>query len=132
MIVIAKNVMLWIHLLSMIGAFGVLLGAQLCTPPADAGQPRKDRQGKVAAVLMAAGLLAGLVALSLKVKALEGEMPEHLMSTISMKFLLLLAAGAATGIASRKFSLGKAAAASGLRWVAIVALAAAALLGICL
>ena len=127
---------LWIHLVCMLGALGGLFVIAV-------GLPRDAREstyvagvaGRPVSMLLTIGFIAGLALYGLHFRYaanMDTELPrlEHIV--VGTKFLLLLAAGAfmgATGKALKRGALGRA---SGSRWMAILALAAAALIGVML
>ncbi len=113
----------WVHILGMVGAFGVLLGAR-------AGLAREAAPGaaRLAAWLLGVGFLAGLIVFGLL--AHRGGLHPGLTHTVATKFVLLLVAGAGLGIGAKAARNGRAVKA-GRAWLgALIALALAALLGI--
>ena len=116
--------LLWIHLLSLIGAFGALLALQLILPRdlrAQAAVVRRFSQTVNWLVLI--GFLAGLLIYIIKDGPALGA---HYNGIIGVKFLFLLGVGALNSI-SRKKVRGDA-----LRWGAILLLAIAAFFGLSL
>ena len=83
--------------------------------------------------LVAVGLVAGLAAYYFRVRD-AGSAGEELAGPVHMivgiKFVLLACIGACLGIGSAKAKRGQFAAAHGLRWVSLLLLAGAALLGV--
>ncbi|MDA1044909.1 MAG: hypothetical protein O3C57_06760 [Verrucomicrobia bacterium] len=125
----AKLIVLWLHILCMVGCFGMVLGSMVSARAHTRETLAADRTLKVAVLALVFGLLAGIVAFVLTLRLATGVSP-HFMMIIMVKFVLLLAAGAALGVASKKSSAGDAKAAHGPRLAALIALASAALLGV--
>ena len=117
-----ESLLLWIHLLSMIGAFGVLLGDLVGLHKATRANAGAAR---LASLLLAVGLPAGLWLYRLKIAAGWGALGLH--RTIGIKFVLLVGAGAFLGIASKQFRNGRPAPAAKLQGAAVALLAMAAL-----
>ena len=126
---IAKQTTLWLHLLCMIGCFGMILGSAISARAHSKESLAADKTLKIATLALVVGLLAGIVTMVLSLRLSSG-VASHYMMVIMVKFLLLLAAGAALGIASKKSSAGDAKAAAAPRGAALVVMAAAALLGL--
>jgi hypothetical protein len=118
---ILLQLLVWLHLLCMVGAFGALLFAQLGLP-ADVRRQEAVARGisRVVNALIGAGLLAGAGLYGVK----HGQaMGAHYNGVIGIKFGLLLAVGALVAM-SRKPERGDA-----LRTLACTLLAVAAFLG---
>ena len=129
-----QPVCLWAHLLCMVGAFGAMAAFQLALP--DRVREDEDVARKSFAllnILVAVGLVAGLAAYYFRVRD-AGSAGEELAGPVHMivgiKFVLLACIGACLGIGSAKTKRGQFAAAHGLRWVSLLLLAGAALLGV--
>ena len=128
-----NSITLWIHLLSMIGAFGGLLVAQLALSTKDGSHHMAIL--KPVNVMLAIGLLAGLIAYFLKIKTAQTsgeELTGGVHMVVGIKFLILLGVGACCGIATGLMKKEKWKAAGRLRWAASGLLAIAAYLGISL
>ena len=120
----ATDLVLWLHLLCMVGVFGGLVVLQLGTP----APWRQDAEGvrpalKWLNLRLGVGLLAGLLLYGMTQGHHRGA---HFNGVIGFKFVMLLGAGALLGM-SRRSAKGDA-----LRWIAAVLLAVAALAGISL
>ncbi|MDA0989772.1 MAG: hypothetical protein O3A51_03375 [Verrucomicrobia bacterium] len=129
-----ETLVLWIHILAMMGAFGGLLLIQI-------GMPRDAREtasiagvtARPATMLLAIGFFAGLYLYWAKIRYaanMQSELPqvEHIM--IGTKFLLMVAAGAFMGATGKALKQGALAKSAGCRWLAILSLALAALIGV--
>ncbi|MDE0837861.1 MAG: hypothetical protein OSB41_02315 [Kiritimatiellae bacterium] len=124
-----KQVALWIHLLCMLGCFGMVLAATIAAKSHTKETLSKDSTLKMAALTLAGGLLAGIVVFILKVRMFK-ELPPSFMMFIMIKFFLLVCAGGALATASKKASQGDASGSQLGRTIALLALASAALLGV--
>lgn len=115
------QLLIWIHLICMVGAFGGLLLCQFALP-ADVRRQDAVARGasRVLNLLIGVGLLAGAAIYGLKKGQLMGP---HYNAVIGVKFGLLLAVGALVGM-SKKPERGDV-----MRNLACVLLALAALLG---
>ena len=115
------HLVVWIHLICMVGALGALLFCQLGLP-ADLRRQDAVARGasRLVSILIGIGLLAGLGAYGIRKGHLMGA---HYNAVIGIKFGLLLAVGALAGM-SRKPERGDA-----FRGLAAALLAIAALLG---
>jgi hypothetical protein len=128
-----SSITIWVHLLCMVGAFGGLLVAQLSLPAKNVSHHLSIL--KPVNLMLAIGLLAGIIAYFLKIKdaAASGE---ELAGTVHMvvgiKFLILLGVGACCGMANGLLKKEKWEAAGRLRWAAGGLLAIAAFLGVLL
>ena len=123
---ILRNVLVWLHALGMVGMFGGLLVVQLGLPRDIRDSAAAARVGvQITSWFMLLGLLAGIAL----VGVLHAVMGPHAYAMVGAKLALLLVAGATSGISNRKLRAGLLDAAVTLRWVAIAALAAGALLG---
>lgn len=125
---------LGLHVLCMVGTFGLLLGGQLSLPPEqrDSSEAGKKVLG-LANALTGIGLIAGVAAYVLVIQAAKaggGGVASHYHMVIGFKFMLLFAVGACLGIAGALLKKGKVGALSALRWTAMVLLAVAAFLGV--
>lgn len=118
---IATKLLLWVHLICMVGAFGALLFGQFGLP---VDVRRQDavaaRLSRLVNILIGVGFLAGVLVYGLK-KA--HTFPGHYNGIIGFKFAVLLAVGALVAM-SRKPERGDA-----FRKLACALLAVAALLG---
>ena len=129
-----ENIAVWAHILCMLGAFGGLLIIQI-------GLPRDAREsasvaavaGRPAVKLLVVGLLVGLFLYWNRIKhaaAMDVKLPSAEHMIIGIKFLLLLSAGAFMGATAKALRKGDPGKASNCRWLAILALAIAALFGV--
>ena len=126
------HVTLWVHILSMVGAFGSLLIAQLALTANDTANARILRTVNV---LVAIGFLAGCFVyfLIIKTAASAGdELPGRVHMVVGIKLLILLGVGGCSGMAAGLTKKGKWEAAGRLRWIATGLLAIAAYLGVSL
>jgi hypothetical protein len=115
------HAVLYVHILCMLGAIGVLVGCQLCVPwdtRNSAGISRST--AKVANTLIGIGLLAGLGYYAMKSGHTLGP---HYNGVIGVKFVFLLGAGALIGISKRTDSGDL------LRWIAVILLVLAGFFG---
>lgn len=118
---LASQIILAVHVLAMVGAFGGLLVFQTALPP-DARRDIRLARGlaRVVNILIGLGLLAGAVRYGL----LRGHtLGGHFNGVIALKFILLLAIGALVGISAKSERGDR------LRGIAAFLLALAALLG---
>lgn len=129
-----QNLLLWVHVLCLLGTFGGLLVIQF-------GLPREWRDSAAGAKvgtgliygMLGLGFLMGIGLLAWRVHtAGTAALGGHYWGVIGLKFILLLVVGAMLGIATRKLRAGLVKTAVTLRAVAIGALALAALLGVTL
>ncbi|MDA0578089.1 MAG: hypothetical protein O3B24_08320 [Verrucomicrobia bacterium] len=131
--ILLQNLLIWVHVMSQIGAFGGLVIIQY-------GLPRDVRDTAVGARvgpqiiqwMLAIGLLAGVALVFLRFKLMGGSPGAHFLGVVGVKFLLLLVAGATIGISCRKLREGRIRPAERLRVSAIIALALGALFGVML
>ena len=126
-------VLLWVHLLAMVGAFGALYLAQnlLLGAGGDLLKRALASFNKFIAVGFIAGLALYYIRVSTAVQA-GFDLGAKLHGTIGVKFLLLLAAGGCAAVGGKKARGGHPAAARGLNFVALLALAVATLMGLTL
>lgn len=117
------KLMLWAHVVSMVGALGVLLAARV-------GGGDGSTLTRLAARLLGVGFVSGLAVLGLLVHL--GGLYTGLIHTVATKFLLLLVAGAGLGIAAKAARTGHPVKAARARSAALVALLLASLLGMLL
>ncbi|MCE9616127.1 MAG: hypothetical protein K8T26_17785 [Lentisphaerae bacterium] len=131
---VLHDLLVWVHVLCMLGTFGGLLVIQF-------GLPREWRDSAAGArvgtgliyTLLGVGFVVGLGLLGWQMHAAgTAALGGHYWGVIGLKFILLLVVGAMLGIATRKLRAGLVGAAVTLRGVAIGALALAALLGVTL
>lgn len=115
---------LWLHILCMVGAFGVLLGFQMILPREMRDQAEVSRAfGKIVNWLILIGFLSGLTYYFSR----DGlQLGAHYNGVIGVKFVFLLGVGALVSISKNKPS------GDALRWGAIVLLASATLFGLTL
>lgn len=130
------NIVLWIHLIAMIGALGGLMHIQFGLP-VHLRDRREDIAGslKLSNLLLAVGFVVGFVLYYMKIRAGAASgnpLPAATHMAVGIKFLLFLSAMALLGIGAKKLRDNNAAIAHTLRLTAIVVLALAALLGVCL
>ena len=118
------SILTWLHILMMVGAFGVLLGTALT--PLNTESSR--RLHKIASPLLAVGFIIGFALYFVNIKAGIYQSQAH--SLIATKILLLIAALGFLGIGSKKLKDGQTSAANTLRWLSIISLISAALLGV--
>ena len=90
------NTLIWVHVLSMVGTFGGLIGFQTFLPV----QFRKDpnvaaKAARFFSFLIGAGLIAGVLVYGVRKGHLLGP---HFNGIIAVKFVILLAVGAALGM----------------------------------
>jgi hypothetical protein len=113
---------LWLHILSIIGAFGVLLGYQMILPKDMREQAEASRAiGKIVNWMVMIGFLAGLTYYFARDGLNRGP---HYNGIIAVKFLMLLGVGALVAISKNRPM------ADALRWGAIILIAIAALFGL--
>jgi hypothetical protein len=114
-------ILTWLHILCMIGAFGVLAGAQFGLP-SDVRNREDVARGisKIGNIFIGIGLLASVAFYGMAKAHTFGA---HYNGVIGTKFVLLLAVGALLGM-SKKPGKGDT-----FRTVALVLIAVAALLG---
>ena len=129
-----ENLLLWIHVLCMVGAFGAMLTAQIGLPVA-ARRDAETVNGPVrfGTLLIAVGLVAGLATCFIKIKlagATGTELATSVHVTVGIKFGLLIAVGACAGMALGMVKKGAFESASSMRWFAVGPLALAAFLGV--
>ena len=131
---IAFHVSLTVHLLSVLGCFGVLAAAVWGLPP-----DRRNDAGlriplhRCATFLLTVGLIAGLIAYVLKIKIAKADAIDlagdaHMV--VGVKFLILIAVGGCLGMGLSKMRRG--AGTAGLTWTALLLVAVAAFLGVAL
>ena len=129
-----KELSVWIHLLTMVGAFGTLLVSLLGWSAEQKKDPDLNRRtNRFASQLIAVGFLAGLAAYFFTIKvsvATDIDLPSSLHMTVGIKFLLLLGVGACLGISSGMIRKERLSTAAGQRGLAAGLLAIAALLGV--
>lgn len=114
-------ILTWLHILCMIGAFGVLAAAQFALPRDTRNSPGVARGiSKLGNILIGIGLLAGVAFYGMAKAHTFGA---HYNGVIGTKFILLLAVGALLAI-SKKPGKGDA-----FRTIALVLISIAALLG---
>jgi hypothetical protein len=115
------QLVLWLHLLCMVGAFGGLLALRLAVPEGVRRDPAVGRKAsRLFNLLLVVGLAAGAGYYALLSGHLRGA---HYNGVIGLKFVLMLAAAALLGLSARS------ARGDGLRTGAMLLLAAAALAG---
>lgn len=108
------NLLLWLHIVSMVGAIGVLLATQLCVDKEIRNQAEPSRRvARLANILIAVGFVSALTYYLLTEGQTKGP---HYNGVIGVKFLFLLGSGAVIGI-SKRTDKG-----DGLRWVAFALL----------
>ena len=128
-----SSIILWVHLLCMIGAFGGLLAGRLTLSTNDSTSHRSVL--KPVNVMLAIGLAAGLLSYFLKINAAGAsgeELTGHVHMIVGIKFMILLGAAACCGIATGLTRKERGSAAGRLQWVACGLLAIAAYLGVSL
>ena len=128
--------MLWLHVLALVGAFGVLLAVCFALPGGtrDSGSAARRFTGLLNA-LLGIGLAAGLAVFALKLKEskeLGFQLGGGYHGVVGAKILILLAVGACLGLAPRMVRKGRAGAAHLLQTLAMGLLALAAFLGFAL
>jgi hypothetical protein len=112
------NILLWAHLLCMVGAFGGVLLLQRGTPASLRADPEALRPAiKWLNILIGAGLLFGVLLYGLTQGHTRGA---HFNGVIGFKFGMLIAVGALLAV-SRRSNTGDT-----LRWIAAALLAVAA------
>ncbi len=115
------QVMRWLHLLCMVGTFGVLFLFQFGLPPAVRRDEANGRAvARVANILIGLGFVVGLLMYGIEKGHLRGG---HFNGVIAMKFLILLAVGALLAMSKKQERGDK------FRSIALALLALAAFLG---
>lgn len=130
-LILVKQIALWIHLLCMVGCFGMVLAAHISSKAHTKETLATDKTLSIAAMVLGLGLVAGIVVFLLKAK-LAAELPSQFMMFITIKLLLLVAAGGSLAMASKNARKGDAEAGKVGRLVALASIASAALLGVLL
>lgn len=127
------SVVLWLHVLALVGAVGVLLAVCFALPGGTRDSASVARRfSRMLNTLMGVGLAAGLTVFMLKLKeskALGFELGSLYHGVVGTKFLILLAVGACLGIAPRMLRKGRPGITHTLQALAMVLLALAAFLG---
>lgn len=124
---------LWLHVLTMVSAIGALLVIQFALPGGtrDAA-PVAGRCSRLLNILVAVGLLAGLTAFAMKLRAFKAagtDLSSTYHALVGTKILLMLAVGACLGMGPALLRKGRSGAAHTLRTVALLLLVLAAFLG---
>ncbi len=115
------EVLVWLHVLCMVGTFGGLLAVQLVVPAATRNTPQVAKgAARLFSILISIGLVAGIL---VYVKAAGMGNGRNYNMIIGIKFVILLVVGALLGISARSGI------ANVLRTLAMIFLAIAALLG---
>ncbi len=130
-LLLIKQIALWIHLLCMVGCFGMVLAAHIASRAHTRETLATDKTLSTAAMALGLGLVAGIAVFLLKAK-LATELSSAFMMIITIKLLLLVAAGGSLAMASKKAREGDADAGKVGRLVALASIAIAALLGVLL
>lgn len=116
--------LLWLHILAMVGTIGVLVGMQVCCPSDQRNHADPSRRvARLANSLLAIGFIAALAYYGFTAGHIKGP---HYNGIIGLKFVFLLGAGAVIGI-SKTTDKG-----DPLRWTAIALLVLASLFGVSL
>lgn len=125
---------LWLHVVCMVGTFGLVLGQQWVLPPAARDTPSITKRALAAGnALIAAGLVAGVVVYVITLqtaRAAGTEVSSAYHLTIGIKFLLVFAVGACLGMGYPLLAQERYTALSGLRCVTLALLGLAAFLGL--
>ena len=131
-----EHVLLWAHLLCMVGSFGALLILQLGLPAATREDPAAARSAlRFITFMVLAGFVIGVAAYVFKIVAASragGELPSATHMLVGMKFMIMMLVAGCLGMASSSVRKSKFAVALGLRWSAVGLLALAALMGVML
>jgi hypothetical protein len=130
------TVFLWLHVVCMVGTFGLLLGAQFGIPAEyrDSPEVAKKVLG-LGNALVGVGLIAGLVVFVVSMHAFKTggvAMPSGYHAIIGIKFILVFAVGACLGVSYPLLKKGNRGALSALRYIALALLALASFLGVSL
>lgn len=123
------TVMIWLHLLAMVGAFGGLLFAHMTQR--EGGAAALKKAVRLFNIFLVIGLIAGLHLYGQKIMAAKAAAvslgPVHMV--VGIKLVLLLAAGALVGISAKAVREGQMGKGSSLRVAALLLMAIAAFLG---
>ena len=129
-----ERVLLWAHLLCMVGTFGSLLITQLGLPKATRDDPAVAGAClRFMSFTLFVGLVFGVATYIVAIqseKKLGGGLPSEFHMVIGIKFMIMILVAACFGMASGFVRKDKPATAHTLRWSAVFLLAGAALLGI--
>ena len=125
-----------VHVLCMLGAFGGVLIVQFGLPKAvrDTADTA-NTAGRLPALLLAVGFLAGLVAYWLRIRYaanISGSLTSTEHSIVGVKFLFMVAAGAFMGVTAKSLKQSDTARANFFRGMTLVAIVLAACLGLLL
>ena len=132
--VILERILLWAHLLCMVGTFGSLLITQLGLPKATREDPAVARAClRFMNFTLLVGLVFGVATYVVAIrsaKKLGGDLPSEFHMVIGIKFMLLFLVAAFFGMASGCVRKDLPTNAHTLMWAPVFILAGAALLGI--
>jgi len=132
---IVERLLLWLHLLFLVGAFGGIVFIDRLLADGSGDHPALARKGsRLGHVFLGLGLLAGLALYVLRIRDLgDTAAASHLHAVVGVKFLLFLGAAFCLGMASRRTREQPYTRSAQSYWVATcVMLVLAAALGICL
>ncbi|HMP88918.1 MAG TPA: hypothetical protein PJ991_01890 [Kiritimatiellia bacterium] len=117
----AINLVLWVHIVSMVSVIGIMLFVQRCLAPEVRNNAEMSRSiARLANTLLAIGLIAGI---SYYVLNKGYTMGPHYNGVVGVKFVFLLGAGAVIGI-SKGTDRGDV-----FRWIAFSLMMVASLFG---
>jgi len=115
------SLLVWVHIISMVGCIGALLSMQTCIPTDDRNLASPSRKiARLCNILLAVGFVSIIAYYILSGGHTRGA---HYNGVIGVKFVFFLGAGALIGI-SKTTDKG-----DGLRWIALALLLLASLFG---